>query len=127
MHRHVILVTVMWKVVPNDTGEARENELSGEFLKPALGRGVQMARHRNTPQSTVTHPIIQKITANHPVSLQIQREQVRQRKNLVDSTYIFAPRLADTKMALTFYVRFSDLILFKSLLLHRFLEFDDRP
>ena len=81
--KNVVLVTNMWSEVSLDIGEARENELSSEFFKSVLDNGAQMARHHDTIQSA--HDIIRGIMENHPVVLQIQRELVDERKDIVDT------------------------------------------
>jgi len=78
--KNVILVTNMWGEVAPDIGEARERELTSNFLKPALDKGAQMARHNNTEQSA--HDVIRRIVNNHPVVLQIQHEIVDERKDV---------------------------------------------
>jgi hypothetical protein len=81
--KNVVLVTNMWGEVSLDIGEAREKELSSKFLKPALDKGAQMVRHHNTGESA--HDIIRRIMNNHPIALQIQRELVDQKKDLVNT------------------------------------------
>ena len=81
--KNVVIVTNMWGEVPPHAGEARESELSSNFFKPALDKGAQMVRHQNTAQSA--HDIIRMIGRNRPVALQIQRELVDERKNIVDT------------------------------------------
>jgi DNA anti-recombination protein RmuC len=81
--KNVILVTNMWSWVSREVGEARENELIGNFFKPALDKKAQLARHQNTAQSA--HDIIRKIMNNHPVALQIQRELVDEHKDILDT------------------------------------------
>ena len=78
--KNVILVTNMWAEVSIDVGEERERELASDFLKPALDKGAQMARHHNTEQSA--HEVIRRIMNNHPVALQIQQELVDQHKDI---------------------------------------------
>ena len=78
--KNVILVTNMWGEVSVDVGESRERELASEFLKPALDKGAQMARHHNNEQSA--HDVIRRIMNNHPAALQIQRELVDQHKDI---------------------------------------------
>jgi len=78
--KNVVLVTNMWSEVAHDVGEAREGELTSNFLKPALDKGAQMARHHNTEQSA--HDVIRRIMNNHPVVLQIQRELVDEHKDV---------------------------------------------
>ena len=74
----------MWgNVFPQD-GQARESELSGKFSKPVLDEGARMFRHNDTVQST--HDIIRKIMTNHPEALQIQRELVDERKDIINTT-----------------------------------------
>ena len=81
--KNVVIVTNMWKEESRLTDEAREKELSSKFFTPALEKGAQMDRHHNTPQSA--HDIIRKIVRNHPVALQIQRELVEERKNIIET------------------------------------------
>ena len=81
--KNVVIVTNMWKEDSRDVSEARERELSSKFFKPALDKGAQMDRHHNTTESA--HEIIRKIMKNHPVVLQIQREIVDERKDIIDT------------------------------------------
>jgi len=81
--KNVVLVTNMWGEVPHDVGEAREKELASAFLKPALDKGAQMARHHNTERSA--HDVIRQIMNNHPVVLQIQHEIVDEHKNVAST------------------------------------------
>ena len=81
--KNVVLVTNMWKGDSQGVNESRESELSGNFFKSALDKGAQMARHHNTPQSA--YGIIRKIMKNHPVPLQIQRELVDERKDIINT------------------------------------------
>jgi hypothetical protein len=81
--KNVVLVTNMWGEVSRDVGEARENELSRNFFKPVLDKGAQMIRHQNTAQSA--HDIILRITRNHPLVLQIQRELVDEHRDILDT------------------------------------------
>ena len=64
--RNVIFVTNMWGEIPQDVGEARELELTTNFLKPVLDKGAQLVRHHNTIQSA--HDIIRFILENKPTS-----------------------------------------------------------
>ena len=82
--KNVVLVTNMWGGVSVEVGEARERELSSDFLKPALDKGARMVRHHNTQQST--HDILRRIMNNHPVVLQIQHELVEERKDVVNTS-----------------------------------------
>jgi hypothetical protein len=81
--KNVVLVTNMWGEVPLDVGEAREQELVGQFFKPVLDKGAQIARHHNTVESA--HDIIRRIMNNRPIALQIQRELVDEGMNLTDT------------------------------------------
>ena len=80
---NVVLVTNMWSEVPSNIGEDREQELSSKFFRPALNKGARMVRHNNTVQST--HDIIQRIVQNRPVALQIQRELVDEKKDIINT------------------------------------------
>ena len=81
--KNVVLVTNMWEEGPQDINEARERELSHRFFKPALDKGAQLLRHHNTAESA--HDILRKIMGNHPVVLQIQRELVDERKDIINT------------------------------------------
>ena len=81
--KNVILVTHMWEEDPQDINEAREEELSSKFFKPALDKGAQMARHHNTTESA--RDILRKVVGNRPVVLQIQRELVDEWKDIIDT------------------------------------------
>ena len=81
--KNIVLVTNMWNEDPQNVNEAREKELSGKFFKPALDKGAQMVRHQNTAQSA--HDIVRRIMNNHPLVLQIQRELVDERKEIIDT------------------------------------------
>ena len=82
--KNVVLVTNMWTRDPRDINEAREIELSSKFFKPVLDKGAQLIRHYDTAQST--HDIIRRIIANHPAVLQIQRELVDERRDIIDTS-----------------------------------------
>ena len=81
--KNVVLVTNMWKEDSQAVNEAREKELSEKFFKPAIDKGAQLVRHHNTTPSA--HDILRKIVKNHPVVLQIQRELVDERKDIIDT------------------------------------------
>ena len=81
--KNVVIVTNMWTGDSQDVSEAREKELSGKFFKPALDMGAQMARHYNTTKSA--HSILRRITNNHPLVFQIQREMVDEEKYFADT------------------------------------------
>ena len=82
--KNVVIVTNMWDEVSRDIGEAHEKVLSNKIFKPVLSKGAQMVRHHDTTESV--HDIIRKILRNPPVVLQIQRELVDERKDLVNTT-----------------------------------------
>ena len=81
--KNVVLVTNMWGKVSRKVDEAHENELSGKFFKPVLDKGARMVRHHNTTQSA--HAIVRMIMKNHPAVLQIQRELVDDKTDIVDT------------------------------------------
>ena len=81
--KNVVLVTNMWGESSQDVNEAREKELSDKFFKPTLDKGARMVRHDNTVQSA--HDVIRGIIKNHPVTLQVQRELVDERKDIIDT------------------------------------------
>ncbi|KAF8972235.1 P-loop containing nucleoside triphosphate hydrolase protein [Flammula alnicola] len=80
--KNVVIVTNMWGEVSPELGEAREAELASQdmFFKPVLDKGALLLRHENTRDST--HGILKYIIQNHPLSLQIQRELVDQKKDI---------------------------------------------
>ena len=82
--KNVIFVTNMWGEIPLDVGEARELELTTNFFKPVLDKGAQLVRHHNTVQSA--HDIIRSIMKNKPAALQIQRELVDQKRDIVHTS-----------------------------------------
>ena len=81
--KNAILVTNMWGEVPRGVGEAREQELITKIFKPALDKKAQHARHYNTAGSA--HNIIRRIMNNKPIALQIQRERIDERKDIIDT------------------------------------------
>ena len=80
--RNVTLVTNMWGKISQEDGEKREEVLVAGFLKPALDKGAQIARHYNTVQSA--HDIIRGIIRNRSASLQIQREIVDEGEGILN-------------------------------------------
>ena len=84
--RNVVIVTNMWVGVEPELGNAREAELMREdiFFKPVLDKGAGMARHENTVASAET--IVRLIVGNHPLPLQIQKELVEERKDIVETS-----------------------------------------
>ncbi|KAF8150026.1 P-loop containing nucleoside triphosphate hydrolase protein [Crassisporium funariophilum] len=80
--KNVVIVTNMWGEVSLEVGEAREAELASQdmFFKPVLDKGGQLLRHENSSESA--HNILRSIVENHPISLQIQRELVDQKKDI---------------------------------------------
>jgi hypothetical protein len=80
--KNVVIVTNMWGEVKPHIGEAREAELMGKglFFEPALKKGAQMARHKNTV-SSAKH-IIRLILNRDPLPLHIQRELVDEGKDI---------------------------------------------
>jgi len=83
--RNVVIVTNMWGGVEPEIGEARETELrtEGVFFKPALDKGTRMARHENTDKSA--EAIVRLLIDNNPLPLQIQKELINERKDIVDT------------------------------------------
>lgn len=80
--KNVIIVTNMWGEVEKQIGDARESELAGKdkFFKPALDKGAVIFRHGNTRDSALN--ILRQIIQNHPVTLQIQREMVDEKREI---------------------------------------------
>jgi len=80
--KNVVIVTNMWGEVSEDVGAARERELANEdlFFKPVIGKGAIMLRHENDGDSA--HNVLRHILENNPLSLQIQRELVDEKKDI---------------------------------------------
>ncbi len=80
--KNVVIVTNMWSEVSKEVGEARETELASQdlFFKPVLSKGALMLRNENNKESAQN--ILRHIVENHPLSLQIQRELVDQKKDI---------------------------------------------
>jgi len=80
------LSSPMWGGVEPGVGEAREAELAREdrFFEPVLENGSQTARHENTllPAQSIIRLLIDK----HPLPLQIQKELVCERKDVVETS-----------------------------------------
>ena len=86
--KNLVLVTNVWSRASRDIGEAVESELAGTLFRPALDEGAQMIRYRNNAQ--YTHNIIRKITKNHPIMSQIQRELVGEPKDVIGTATVEA-------------------------------------
>ena len=84
--KNVVIVTNMWGGVEPEVGKAREAELTREdtFFKPALEKGARMIRHDNTLSSAEV--IIRLVFDNRPLPLQIQRELVNERKDVIETS-----------------------------------------
>jgi chromosome segregation ATPase len=74
--KNVVITTNMWGKITPEVGEAREQQLSTLFFKPAIDKGAQFLRHVESADSA--HAIIRAILDNHPLALQIQEELVDQ-------------------------------------------------
>ena len=83
--KNVVIVTNMWGGVEPEVGYAREAELMREdiFFKPALENGARMVRHTNTVPSA--EAIIRHFFDNQPLPLQIQRELIDERMDIVET------------------------------------------
>ena len=81
--QNVVLVTNMWGDESMAVNESREREIFENFLRPAINKGAQMARHHDTTESA--HNILRMIINNDPVVLQIQRELVDENKHITDT------------------------------------------
>jgi hypothetical protein len=75
---NVVILTNMWGKVTPEVGAAREQELAGDFFKPALDNGARFRSHNDTAESA--HDSIRAILDNQRVALQIQQEIVDQGK-----------------------------------------------
>ncbi|KAL0057038.1 hypothetical protein AAF712_016342, partial [Marasmius tenuissimus] len=83
--KNVVIVTNRWEEVPQDIGDAREEELRTKdiFFKPALDKHARMVRHHNTHDSAST--IVKSLVRNTPLPLLIQKEMVEEKKLLVET------------------------------------------
>ncbi|KAF6761884.1 P-loop containing nucleoside triphosphate hydrolase protein, partial [Ephemerocybe angulata] len=83
--RNVVIVTNMWSEVDPQLGETREHELAtqDDFFKPALDKGAKIMRHNGSLESAKL--VIQYILGNNPMALQIQRELVDERKDILQT------------------------------------------
>ena len=84
---NVIIVTTMWQKLENqEEGAKREQQLGSRsiFLEKALKGGAQLVRHgQDTRQSA--RAVISSLLAKDPVTLQIQKEMVDEKKTLTES------------------------------------------
>ncbi|KAI6025176.1 hypothetical protein PISMIDRAFT_550392 [Pisolithus microcarpus 441] len=78
---HVLIVTNMWEKEKLEVGEAREQQLSAKYFKPALDGGARMMRHDGTRESALN--ILRRLLDNETTSLSIQREIVDEHKQLI--------------------------------------------
>ncbi|KAJ2935280.1 hypothetical protein H1R20_g1813, partial [Candolleomyces eurysporus] len=83
--KNVIILTNMWGEVSKSVGEARERELASDdlFFKPVLEKGAQMLRHDHTLESA--QAIVKRLLDNNPLVLQIQREIVDEKKDILQT------------------------------------------
>ncbi|KAJ2924778.1 hypothetical protein H1R20_g12311, partial [Candolleomyces eurysporus] len=82
--KNVIILTNMWGQIGTDVGKARERELASDlFFKSVLEKGAQMLRHDNTLESA--QAIIKRLSDNNPLVLQIQREIVDEKKDILQT------------------------------------------
>ncbi|KAG1821764.1 P-loop containing nucleoside triphosphate hydrolase protein [Suillus subaureus] len=82
--RNVLIVTNMWSEVASDLGEVREKELESNFFKGIFDKGARMLRHEGTREST--HRILRHLINNQPATLLIQRELVKEHKNIIQTS-----------------------------------------
>ncbi|KAJ3731661.1 hypothetical protein DFJ43DRAFT_1078436 [Lentinula guzmanii] len=83
--KNVVIVTNMWGHVDKADGELREAELRTKsiFLEEAIKNGACIIRHDNSANSA--RKIISELLKNDPVTLQIQREMLDQRMDVIDT------------------------------------------
>jgi hypothetical protein len=81
--KNVILVTNTWGEVSPNVTDARVKEFVGEFFKPALDGGAQIAHYNNTVDSA--HDIIRRIARNQPMFLRIKRGLVDEHQDITDT------------------------------------------
>lgn len=81
---NVILVTTMWELVNEETGNQREAELRETFWGGMIKQGARMFRHtKDSPESA--QRLIETLLPLPPVDLQIQREIVDEHKTLLQT------------------------------------------
>ncbi|KAJ3525844.1 hypothetical protein NMY22_g10407 [Coprinellus aureogranulatus] len=83
--KNVVVMTNMWGEVSKELGEARERELASEdeFFKPVLDNDARMVRHDGTLASA--QALIRHFLSNIPEALQIQREIVEEKKDILET------------------------------------------
>ncbi|KAH7123526.1 P-loop containing nucleoside triphosphate hydrolase protein [Dendryphion nanum] len=84
---NVVLATTMWANVSEAIGSQREEELKSEQFcwKEMMERGSRVFRHHNKPETG--YQIIKYLIDMHqPVTLDIQREMVDKKMDLIDTT-----------------------------------------
>lgn len=75
--QNVAIMSNMWGNVSLEIGEAREQQLSAMFFKPAIDKGAKFLRHVKTEESA--HSVIRSLLGNNPLAFQIQEELVDRR------------------------------------------------
>lgn len=83
---NVAFVTSMWDDVEPERGLSREKELSvdDQLFQPMLSKGAKLLRYKNSVESG--REILSQLLHIHPISLQIQRELVDQRRRIADTS-----------------------------------------
>lgn len=81
---NAILVANTWGEDSLSLGDTAALDPILQFFKPATDKGAQLTRHRNTTQSA--HDTMRCVVNNRPIPLQIQRDLVEERKDLIDTS-----------------------------------------
>ncbi|KAF9261220.1 hypothetical protein L218DRAFT_870577, partial [Marasmius fiardii PR-910] len=86
--KNVVFATTMWGSVDEETGKARDAELRNEdmFFKSLIEKGARLVRHENTEVSA--QDILRSFIGNKPLPLQIQREMVDEKKDLLQTAAV---------------------------------------
>ena len=89
---NVVLATTFWEGIPPTIGEQRERELCGtrDFWGGMLEKGARMVRLQTNRQSGLE--LIEQISANEKITLNVQDEMVNQGKAASDTEAMVAER-----------------------------------
>ncbi|KAJ3541511.1 hypothetical protein NMY22_g3858 [Coprinellus aureogranulatus] len=84
--KNVVILTNMWSEVSKEAGGARELQLANEnlFFRSTLEKGAKMLRHDGSLASAQT--VVRYLLGNKPSTLQIQREIVDQKKDILHTS-----------------------------------------
>ncbi|KAH8800295.1 P-loop containing nucleoside triphosphate hydrolase protein [Xylogone sp. PMI_703] len=90
--KNIILATTFWENISADVGERREKELreTHDFWGGMLQKGAQMVRLQRDRRSGLE--LLEQISTNKKVTLQVQNEMVNQGKDASDTEALMAER-----------------------------------